>query len=285
MLFRTTLPSQKYPFEMHYKHAYCFVGSCFSDHLGSFFVDHQFTTLSNPFGTLFNPYSIADNLKNSIVNQGIDNQYIYSLGDHNVSFLNQGKFHHSDQNQLQLIISSIYNEVNQFLQKADYLFITWGTAYVYRFIERDIIVGNCHKIPNYQFKKERLSVEEIVSIYQDLIQSLLEINPQLKIIFTVSPVRHLSDGFHENQLSKSILHLAIDQLTDQKNSFYFPAYELIMDDLRDYRFYASDLCHIGENGVQYILEHFISTFFNEKTQQQLQKNRSIIKRTQHKPLK
>jgi len=199
--------------------------------------------------------------------------------------LNQGKFHHSDQNQLQLIISSIYNEVNQFLQKADYLFITWGTAYVYRFIERDIIVGNCHKIPNYQFKKERLSVEEIVSIYQDLIQSLLEINPQLKIIFTVSPVRHLSDGFHENQLSKSILHLAIDQLTDQKNSFYFPAYELIMDDLRDYRFYASDLCHIGENGVQYILEHFISTFFNEKTQQQLQKNRSIIKRTQHKPLK
>lgn len=113
----------------------------------------------------------------------------------------------------------------------------------------------------------------------------MEINPQLRIIFTVSPVRHLSDGFHENQLSKSILHLAIDQLTDQKNSFYFPAYELIMDDLRDYRFYASDLCHIGENGIQYVLEHFIATFFNEKTQQQLQKNRSIIKRTQHKPLK
>ena len=155
------------------------------------------------------------------------------------------------------------------MASADYLFLTFGTAYCYRLIERDLIVANCHKIPANRFEKKLFTVDQITDIYRELLPQLQQFNPQLKIIFTVSPVRHLGDGFHENQISKSTLHLSIHQLVDNTSSFYFPSYEMIQDDLRDYRFYATDLCHPSEAAVTYISEKLTEAFFTKETQERM----------------
>jgi hypothetical protein len=262
-----------------------FLGSCFSAHIGTFLTNNRFFVLSNPFGTLFNPVSIANALKMTMNEKLFTEDYRYFFDERWVSFAHHGSFSHTDENLFINKISQQLKDTKTFLEKADYLFITFGTAYCYKFLERDLIVANCHKIPPHCFKKFRLTIDEIVQNYQNLLHQLQQVAPALKIIFTVSPVRHLGDGFHENQLSKSALHLAIEQLTDNKNSFYFPAYEILMDDLRDYRFYAEDLCHPGVNAVRYIENIFADTFFSNSTkvrQKEIEKKNKFLN---HRSLK
>jgi len=211
--------------------------------------------------------------------------YRYFYDNRFLSFAHAGSFSHDDEN---LFLQKIYQQFNDtiaFLEKARFLFITFGTAYCYQFSERNLVVANCHKIPNHQFHKSLIHVDEIVSIYGDIFQKLLSMNPSLKIIFTVSPVRHLGDGFHENQVSKSILHLAIEKILNNENIFYFPAYEILIDDLRDYRFYAEDLCHPGENAIRYMEEIFADTFFSKTTQEKLKEIAKENKFLNHRKLK
>jgi hypothetical protein len=285
MKFRTELPIPKFPFQISYKDHILLLGSCFSDHIGTFLSKNRFFVFSNPFGTLFNPVSIANTLKMTMEPEIFTENYCYFFDEHWVSFAHHGSFSHSDKNQFMKQIEQQWRDTKTFLEKTDFLFITFGTAYCYRFLERDLIVANCHKIPNTKFEKFRLKADEIVQIYKDLVQNLQQINPALKIIFTVSPVRHLGDGFHENQLSKSILHLAIDQLTNDENIFYFPSYEILTDDLRDYRFYAEDLCHPGENAVRYIEEIFADAFFSQTTKEQQKEIEKENKFLNHRSLK
>lgn len=284
MVFRTEHPIPSYPFKIGYTDDLFFIGSCFSDHIGSFFQKHQFHTVSNPFGTLFNPKSIYENLYRVVQQKSLSKEFIYYFNNQYISFSHQGKI--AGENELSYLeyLHSIDIHTYNYLKSAHFLFITFGTAYCYTFMERDIIVANCHKIPNSRFVKWRLTIEEIVSDYQRLFDSLFLLNPALKIIFTVSPVRHLSDGFHENQLSKSILHLAIDQLCKTNQVYYFPSYELIMDDLRDYRFYARDLCHPGENSIEYVEEFIVKSLMSAETLDQLKKVEKDIKRKNHKPI-
>ncbi|MCL2291082.1 MAG: GSCFA domain-containing protein [Bacteroidetes bacterium] len=285
MKFRTELPVPKFPFQISYQDPILLLGSCFSDHIGTFLSKNRFFVHSNPFGTLFNPVSIANTLKMTMDPEFFTDDYRYFFDNHWVSFAHHGSFSHSDENQFIKQINQQWSDTKAFLEQARFLFITFGTAYCYRFIERDLIVANCHKIPNAQFEKSRLEIDEIVQIYREIVQKLQQINPSLKIIFTVSPVRHLGDGFHENQLSKSTLHLAIKQLTDNKNIFYFPAYEILMDDLRDYRFYAEDLCHPGENAVRYIEGIFADAFFSQATKEKQKEIEKENKFLNHRPLK
>jgi len=285
MKFRTEIPIPKFPFQISYQDRILMLGSCFSDNIGTFLTKNRFFTLSNPFGTLFNPISIINVIKMTLNPTLFSEDYRYFFDNRHVSFAHHGSFSHSDENQFITQIEKKWKETKSFLEKADFLFITFGTAYCYKFLERNLVVANCHKIPNTQFEKFRLTIEEIVQIYQEMVQQLKQINPSLKIIFTVSPVRHLGDGFHENQISKSILHLAIDQLTDEKNCFYFPAYEILMDDLRDYRFYADDLCHPRENAVQYIENIFADTFFTKETKEKQKEIEKENKFLNHRPLK
>jgi len=285
MKFRTELPVPKYPFQISYQDNILLLGSCFSDHIGTFLTNHRFSVLSNPFGTLFNPVSIANALKMTMNSDLFTENYCYFFDNHHVSFAHHGSFSHPDENLFKKQIIEQFVITKTFLQKTNFLFITFGTAYGYRFIERDLIVANCHKIPNTKFEKIRFNLNEIVQIYKDIISILSSLNPSIKIIFTVSPVRHLGDGFHENQLSKSILHLAIEQLVDNKNVFYFPAYEILMDDLRDYRFYAEDLCHPGENAVRYIEELFAKSFFSHETIEKLKEIEKENKMLNHRKLK
>lgn len=285
MIFRTEHPIPKYPFTIGYEDHLFFIGSCFSDHIGNFFQNHRFDTLSNPFGTLFHPLSISQNLKLSLTLEKFPEEYLHFHNHRYISFLHQGKHNHLEKEGLITLINNIYQNAHQFLQKTDYVFITLGTAYAYRFIEKQLVVANCHKIPNFEFEKIRFSVDEIVVAYKELLDLLYQVNPTLKVVFTVSPVRHLSDGFHENQLSKSILHLAIDQLVDNQNVFYFPSYELLLDDLRDYRYYAQDLCHPGENGIAYIEEILMESLFTTDTISQCKLVQKEVKRENHRPLK
>jgi len=285
MRFRTELPIPKFPFQISYQDHILLLGSCFSDNIGTFLTKNRFFALSNPFGTLFNPVSIANVIKMTLNPTLFSNDYRYFFDHRYISFAHHGSFSHSDENQFLTQIKQQWQITKTFIEKAGYIFITFGTAYCYRFLERNLVVANCHKIPNTQFEKFRLTIAETVQIYQEIVQQLKQLNPSLRIIFTVSPVRHLGDGFHENQISKSVLHLSIEQLTDEKSCFYFPAYEILMDDLRDYRFYADDLCHPGENAVQYIENIFADTFFTQETKEKQKKIERENKCLNHKPLK
>lgn len=269
MKFRTEIPTPEYPFHISYQDKLMLLGSCFSDHIGNFFQEMRFDTLSNPFGTLFNPVSIANALKMCMNPELFNEQHIDFFNEKWISYAHHGKFSHPDKETFLQNIRQNLDKAHDFLNSANYLFITFGTAYCYRLIERDLIVANCHKIPANQFEKQLLTIEQIVGLYQDLLEQLRQFNPQLKIIFTVSPVRHLADGFHENQISKSILHLSINQLIDNTNTFYFPSYEMVQDDLRDYRFYAADLCHPSDAAVTYIREKLTDAFFTPETQERM----------------
>jgi len=285
MIFRTEIPVPKFPFQISYQDNILLLGSCFSDNIGGFLSNNRFSALSNPVGTLFNPVSIANALKMTLNPELFTNGYRYFYDNQWVSFAHHGSFSHPDENQFLKQIEQQFCITKNFLEKANLLFITFGTAYCYRFFERNLVVANCHKIPNTQFEKFRLEVCEIVDLYKALIQTIQSINPALKIIFTVSPVRHLGDGFHENQLSKAVLHLAVEQLAKEEKVYYFPAYEIVMDDLRDYRFYAEDLCHPGNNAIRYIEEIFADSFFSQQTKEKQKEIEKENKFLNHRELK
>lgn len=285
MKFRTEIPRPEYPFLIGYESKSIFMGSCFSDHIGNYLKNNGFPVLSNPFGILFNPASIVNALKMAI-NPDLFNDTFYSFYDEKwISFAHHGKFSNPDKF---LFIENIDNQLkntNFFLKNTNFLFITFGTSYCYLHKKNNIIVSNCHKIPAREFEKIRLDTEEIVNSFDFLFEWIIDHNPEMKVIFTVSPVRHLADGFHENTLSKSILHLAVDKMVDNKTAFYFPSYEIIQDDLRDYRFYASDLCHPGDNAIEYMEEMFADSFFSEETKKRLKVIEKDNKLKSHKVIK
>lgn len=266
MQFRTIIPAPQYPFHIQENDAVMLVGSCFSDNMGHYFDTHRFEVCSNPFGVLFNPISIDRALRFMLQPDLFDkNRYFYKYRDLWVSFAHHGRFSKEIFEDFEANIDANLEQSAEFLRKTRYLFITFGTAFCYKFIPRDLIVSNCHKIPNHQFDRIRLDVKKIVTQWNSTLALLKESCPDMKVIFTVSPVRHLGDGAHENALSKATLLLAIEKLVDNDYSFYFPAYEYLMDDLRDYRFYAKDLCHINDLAVNYLEERLAESFFCAET--------------------
>ena len=266
MQFSTIIPAPQYPFHIENEDTVMLVGSCFSDNMGHYFDTHRFDVCSNPFGVLFNPISIDRALRFMLQPELFDkNRYFYKYRDLWVSFAHHGRFSKESFEEFEANIDENLDRSADFLRKTRYLFITFGTAFCYKFIPRDLIVSNCHKIPNHQFDRMRLDVKKIVSQWNGTLALLKEQCPDMKVIFTVSPVRHLGDGAHENALSKSILLLAVEKLVDNETTFYFPAYEYLMDDLRDYRFYAKDLCHPNDMAVSYLEEKLAESFFTPET--------------------
>lgn len=266
MQFRTIIPAPQYPFHIENEDTVMLVGSCFSDNMGHYFDTHRFDVCSNPFGVLFNPISIDRALRFMLQPDLFDkNRYFYKYRDLWVSFAHHGRFSKESFEEFEANIDENMERSAEFLRKTRYLFVTFGTAFCYKFIPRDLIVSNCHKIPNHQFDRMRLDVKKIVTQWNSTLALLKEQCPDMKVIFTVCPVRHLGDGAHENALSKSILLLAVEKLVDNETTFYFPAYEYLMDDLRDYRFYAKDLCHPNDMAVSYLEEKLAESFFTEET--------------------
>jgi Mor family transcriptional regulator len=202
------------------------------------------------------------------------------------SFSHHGAFSHSHKDYCLKSIRSRFSAAASRIRQTDVFLITFGTAYVYRLQQTGEMVGNCHKFPSEVFDRFRLSVDDIVTEWSELIADLCKLNPSMKIVFTVSPIRHWRDGAHENQVSKSILHLAIDQLMAEfeDNLYYFPAYEIVMDELRDYRFYSEDMFHPSETAIDYLWKRFRESFFSPVTEKIISDWQPIYRSLNHKSL-
>lgn len=263
--FRTELTPSVSASPIGLKDAIFTIGSCFANEIGGHLSENKFQVWDNKLGTVYNPISIHRLLSSALENK-LPLQESY-LQDEGVYF--NYDFHSSQsastQQELESKIKSAIKSANEFLKKANRIIITYGTAFVFRLKSRNEIVANCHKVPSINFTKSLLTEAEIVESFQNFYSKLKSINPNCKIILTVSPVRHLKDTLELNAVSKSILRLSCHSIVNQFDVEYFPAYEILLDDLRDYRFYKTDRLHPTDEAVEYIWEKFLNSYFDEST--------------------
>ncbi len=260
------------------------LGSCFSENIGNKLSYFKFQVNQNPFGILFHPKAIETLITNAINEKTYTETDIFELNERWHCFDVHSNLSDVDKEQILQNINSAIQITSKELLGASHIIITLGTAWVYRFISSDTIVANCHKVPQKQFLKELLPVDEITASLENICALIKSVNPKASIIFTVSPVRHLKDGFIENQRSKSYLFAGIHEVVEpRKQYYYFPSYEILMDELRDYRFYNADMIHPNETAINYIWEKFSKTWFSENTLQTLTKVEEIQKGLAHKP--
>jgi len=258
------------------------IGSCFVENIGNKLEYFKFQNLLNPFGILFHPKAIEALIADSVGKKKYSEKDIFFYNEQWHSFDAHSKLSNPSKEILLLELNSQLGLTNQKIQKASHVIITLGTAWVYRFVESQNIVANCHKVPQKQFSKELLSVEEIVQSFENMVRLIKKVNPDVAIIFTVSPVRHLKDGFIENTQSKSHLITAIHS-TLKNNIYYFPSYEIMMDELRDYRFYAEDMMHPNHLAIEYIWNKFKEVWISEDSNKIMDEVDVIQKNLQHKP--
>lgn len=280
------LPFQvrSFPFKISYPDKVLFMGSCFSEEIGNKMADLKFDVLQNPNGILYDPISISDALFSYIDNETFDEKILFELNGLWHSWKHHSLFSGPNKKEvLQKINDSVY-EAHLFLKQTKTLIITLGTAFNYQLKEGFKNVANCHKAPGTLFIKTLLPVEQIKADLSSAIAALKTFNPGLKIIFTISPVKHLKEGVVENSRSKARLLEAAHLICDEKdNVFYYPAYELVNDVLRDYRFYKEDLAHPNETAIDFVFEKFSHSFFDDKTKEITKEIEKILTAMKHKP--
>jgi hypothetical protein len=283
--FRTLVKLKESDVKISYDSTLLFMGSCFSENIGIRFKERRFSSDINPFGVLYNPESVRQGLDILMENRLFSEEQLFNYGGLWHSFYHHSRFSGPEKKSVLDNINQNITDGHLLLKRTEFLFITFGTAWVYQNTDDGKIVANCHKLPASRFKRFRLGVEDIVESYKELIERLKRFSPGIKIIFTVSPVRHLKDGAHGNQLSKAVLLLATEELVKEFKSevLYFPAYELLMDDLRDYRFYADDMVHPGNVAVEYIWENLSDAWFDQKAKAYVAEISKIIRARKHRP--
>jgi len=283
--FRTVLPPRHYAFSIEHSHQLLCMGSCFAEHIGTRLLQHKFPVLLNPFGILYNPYSIAKSLQLLLTGHQFTEADIFEYRGRWNSFMHHGRFSAFSKEALLQALSDSAEAVRKTLNRLDRLLLTFGTAQVFVYKPTGEVVANCHKLPGTSFDRRRLSLDEILEPFQHLLKQLQAENPDLQVVLTVSPVRHIRDGLIENQRSKALLLLACEALTSQFDFVhYFPAYELVLDDLRDYRFYKQDMIHPSEQAIDYVWEYFANAFFSPSTAQVLTQIHKVHKALQHEAL-
>lgn len=259
--FRTAYTPKLSDNLIDYSSACFFIGSCFSNNISEYLSERKFKVNANPYGILFNPLSIVQAVEEIIAEKKYTSE---DLVFHNELYYSMQ--HHSDYSnpKSEVVVVAINESISrshQQLKEANFLFITLGTSWVYEY--EGSIVANCHKIPNTKFAKRLLNVSEIKDAFMACFQKIKNFNPKINIVFTLSPVRHLKDGFVENNLSKAILRVAVAELQAKRDDVaYFPAYEIVQDDLRDYRFYAKDLVHPNDEAVDYVWQQFKASYID-----------------------
>lgn len=261
------------------------MGSCFAENIGTLLAENKFQVDINPFGILYNPLSISMALREIIRKRLYEESDLFSYREYWHSPMHHGSFSAATPEEVVRNIRVRLEQAHKELKQLDWLMLTFGTAYVYEQKKTGKVVANCHKLPEKDFVRRRLETDEITEDYILLLDELISLNPKIKILFTVSPIRHVRDGMHANQLSKSVLLLAIDRLMQRypQATFYFPSYEIILDELRDYRFYADDMVHPSSLAVNYLWERFSETFFCPETQALIKECATIRKAIAHKP--
>lgn len=287
---------------LSYKNKMMIVGSCFANEVGSILKSYSFDISINPFGTLYNPVSILNSLERMNGNLPFDSTDVVDIslhstegaaqpqkgaskGDNNArycSFFHHSSFARESDGEFLKYANEQLAEASAAFKECDTIIITLGTSWVFRHIPSGKIVSNCHKITPKEFKREFLSCDETSALFNNFIAR----HPDKNFIFTVSPIRHLKDGAHGNQISKSSLLLAIEKIlkTNPHNTYYFPAYEIVLDELRDYRFYAEDMVHPSEVAVKYIFEKFKEHCIDEQSYSEMARNLKAYKQENHRRL-
>lgn len=283
--FRTKIQPQPSRNKISYHTPVLFLGSCFTENIGNKMQDLKFPVLVNPFGVLYNPVSVLQSLEIILDKRDFAESDLGFFNEQWFSFYHDTEFSNTDKKECLVHINTKLNQARDHFKNANYLVVTFGTAWVYEYIQSGKIVSNCHKIPAKEFTRFKLGVEDIFVQWAKLLNRIEDYNPDLKVIFTVSPVRHWKDGAVQNQLSKSTLILAIHQLIKIFDHIeYFPSYELMIDDLRDYRFYTDDMLHPSKVAIDYIWEQFSATYFETETKSIIQQVDKIIRAQNHRPL-
>ena len=263
MDLRTEVPLPVSEDRITYDTRVMFLGSCFANEIGYRMASGKLPVMTNPHGTLFNPFSVAGAIDRFV------SGYVYTASD---IYLHQNRYmslnHHTafssyERDVLVERLNETSRSASAFIKEASFLFVTFGTSWIYTLNESGDVVANCHKLPSALFSRRQASWSEIAGRWRLTLDRLASFNPDLRVWLTVSPVRHLSDGAHANQLSKAHLLLAVEELLSHPSvAGYFPAYEIFMDGLRDYRYFASDMVHPSETGIDYIWEKFVSVFID-----------------------
>jgi len=296
MDFHLAFTPKPFATKINHQQKMLLVGSCFTENMGTKLKQHKFSVLENPNGILFNPISITKAISSYINNKQYTAADLFYQNESWNSWAHHSRFSYPDKEQCLLAINQSQQQANTFLKDADWVMITLGSAFAYALYfaeglanENSVgqdgdIVANCHKVPTDKFNKKLLSLQEIIAALQRMMNELTSFNPAIKIIFTISPVRHLRDGFVENNRSKATLIHAVHQLVEEReNAFYFPAYELVIDDLRDYRFYAEDMVHPNYAATNYVWEKFVPACIDEPTQKLMKEINVINAAKSHKP--
>jgi len=286
MQFRTKIPILKSNNPIDYNSKIVSIGSCFAVNMAEKLDYFKFRNTCNPFGILFHPLAIEKLIDFAVSRKEFMEKDIFFHNENWHSFDAHSDLSNSNAAELIANLNDIVKSTRQQITESSHIIITYGTSWVYRNLESNCIVANCHKVPQKEFKKEILSVETIEKSIQNTIDLIQKINPNVNFIFTVSPVRHLKDGFVENQRSKSHLITAIQNLqsaTFNLQSEYFPSYEIMMDELRDYRFYAEDMIHPSQVAIDYIWERFSQTTISEESHSIMNEVETIQKGLAHRP--
>jgi len=272
MEFRTQIPLQKHKENLiDYASKVLLLGSCFSENIGSKFEYYKFQSTVNPFGILFHPKAIEVLLERVVSQRFYTADDLVYQNEQYHCFDAHSSLSNSNEEVLLKELNAILKSMHQQISETSHLIITLGTSWVYEHISTEKTVANCHKIPQREFNKRILSVQEITSCLQNIEQLVNQLNPTVQLIYTVSPVRHIKDGFVENQQSKSHLIASIHQVLNAQRVCYFPSYEIMMDELRDYRFYTADMVHPNELAIDYIWEQFQTVWFNSSVKVTMKK--------------
>lgn len=285
MQFRTEITPSKAPFQLSHRDTILMLGSCFSENIGAHLQRFRFDTTINSHGIVFNPLSAAIALNDVVSKKQYTSDELIHLHNRFASLAHHGKFSKENAEET---LDEINNKIalsHSKLDNAKVLFVTFGSAWAYRHIKSNLIVANCHKIPQNQFEKQLLTHDEIIREWTLLLSKITVLYPQMQVVFTVSPVRYWRDGYEQNQLSKSHLLIACHALKEAFSSaHYFPSYELMMDDLRDYRFFKEDMLHPNEQAIQYVWEKLTQWCMTSHTQETLQRLEPLLRFVSHHPL-
>ena len=284
MKLQTNIPLEKQSLNLiDYQSKVLLLGSCFVENIGDKFDYFKFQVLQNPFGILYHPRAIENLILNAINEKEYYDSDVFHYNERWHCFDAHSDLSSSSKGEFLRNLNDSIKLTNQQINKSTHIIITLGTAWAYRLIETDTIVANCHKFPQKKFLKQIQSVKTIIESLEAIIELIKSVNPETSILFTVSPVRHIKDGFTENTQSKSHLISAIHQVVEpRKNIHYFPSYEIMMDELRDYRFYSEDMLHPNKTAVDYIWERFQKVWISSESIQTMEEVDTIQKGIGHK---
>ena len=294
MNFMVNIDLRKPPRQINYEDKILLIGSCFTEHIGNSLEELKFSVLQNPNGILFDPRSVSKSLVSYIENRQYNEKDFFQLNEIWHSWRHHSRFSNTNLNEAVRIVNTSQQMAHQFLKQADWIIVTLGSSFSYQLTEQAANAGgdpreagagvaNCHRAPAQWFNKHLMTVDEIILNLDDALRQLFQLNPDLNIVFTVSPVRHIRDGVVDNNRSKARLIEVVHQLVNKYDNLnYFPAYELIIDVLRDYRFFDTDLVHPNYMATEFVLEKFAASFIDEPTQKLMEEIKSLVIARKHK---